>query len=271
MSLAPALTASRTASFVRFVYGITSTAVGAAASWSAFRGAAEALYFAANATNESVRGQACCCVRKSGTQPDDDLITGTAVSECGDRLVKNIGDGERGDVVECSPRHLDRLAGCKQGAADHDRRNGVAPIFVGTWGAIDLIRDPYSETRHPAWSAPDRAGHDGCFGKPRRATADPDRDLSNDEFANILWRILSCALPVMGGAISCGRFKYRSRATLSWMVAKMVAVLRKRNSCPVPFRTRSIATTRRRLTCFVGYSFDKPLAPKKTGTLTFRR
>jgi hypothetical protein len=23
--------------------------------------------------------------------------------------------------------------------------NGVAPIFVGTWGAIDLIRDPYSD------------------------------------------------------------------------------------------------------------------------------
>jgi hypothetical protein len=32
-------------------------------------------------------------------------------------------------------------------AEDLDDAHGVAPIFVGAWGAVDVIRDPYSEAQ----------------------------------------------------------------------------------------------------------------------------
>jgi hypothetical protein len=73
---------------------------------------------------------------------DDTLIDGTAVSEW-DRMVANLGaesvimSANALAAPTGSPLASTALLTCAPG--------GVAPIFVGSWGAIDLIRDPYSD------------------------------------------------------------------------------------------------------------------------------
>jgi hypothetical protein len=71
---------------------------------------------------------------------DGTLIAGTAVSEW-DRLVKNIPNVVMSSnaLPEPSSSPLESIALLTV------TKNGVPPIFVGTWGAIDLIRDPYSD------------------------------------------------------------------------------------------------------------------------------
>jgi HK97 family phage major capsid protein len=121
-------------------YGITSTAVGAAASWAAFRGAVKR-FIVANAANGPSAVK--LLIRPEVWDAmDDDLLTNTAVSEW-DRLVKNIGEGN----IVMSSNALDAPAASPLAskALLTTTVNGVAPIFVGTWGAIDLIRDPYSD------------------------------------------------------------------------------------------------------------------------------
>jgi hypothetical protein len=73
---------------------------------------------------------------------DGTLITSTAVSEW-DRLIANIG----ADNVVMSTNALAAPTGSPLAtkALLTTTKNGVAPIFVGTWGAIDLIRDPFSD------------------------------------------------------------------------------------------------------------------------------
>jgi hypothetical protein len=73
---------------------------------------------------------------------DGTLITNTAVSEW-DRLTKNIPQAN----VTLSSNALDAPTGTPTAskALLTTAVGGVAPIFVGTWGGIDLIRDPYSD------------------------------------------------------------------------------------------------------------------------------
>ena len=70
----------------------------------------------------------------------DDLISGLAISEW-DRLIKNVPN------VVLSSNALAAPTGSplESSAVLTTTVNGVPPIFVGTWGAIDLIRDPYSD------------------------------------------------------------------------------------------------------------------------------
>ncbi|TXH45374.1 MAG: phage major capsid protein [Desulfurellales bacterium] len=119
-------------------YSITSTGVNAAASWGAFR-AAVTRFITANAAAgpQSVR----LLIRPEVFDfMDDELITNTAVSEW-DRLIKNIPNPIMSSnalaAPSGSPLATKALLTVTTG--------GVAPIFVGTWGAIDLIRDPYSD------------------------------------------------------------------------------------------------------------------------------
>jgi hypothetical protein len=73
---------------------------------------------------------------------DDTLVTDTAVSEW-DRLVKNI---PAANIVMSSNALADPTGSPNATTALLATSvNGVAPIFVGMWGAIDLIRDPYSD------------------------------------------------------------------------------------------------------------------------------
>ncbi|MFW5661435.1 MAG: phage major capsid protein, partial [Oceanicaulis sp.] len=121
-------------------YGITATDVDAAATWSAFR-AAVVRFMTANAAGNpnAVR---LMLRPEVWSDLDDTLISGTAVSEW-DRLTSNVPAGNivmtanalaapAGDPLESSA-FLTTTAG------------GVAPGYVGLWGAVDLIRDPYTK------------------------------------------------------------------------------------------------------------------------------
>jgi HK97 family phage major capsid protein len=121
-------------------YSITSTAVNAAADWAAFR-AAVVRFMTDNAISSP--SDVKLLIRPEvWSDMDDALITNTAVSEW-DRMVANLG----GDNIVMSanalaaptgsPATTKALLTCAPG--------GVPPIFIGSWGAIDLIRDPYSD------------------------------------------------------------------------------------------------------------------------------
>lgn len=123
-------------------YGLTSTAIGAAATWAAFR-AAVARFIAANAAG--VPGEVRLMLRPEvWSYMDGALISGTAVSEW-DRLVAQIGAGN----ITLATNALAAPTGSPlaSNALLTTDAGGVAPIFVGAWGAMDLIRDPYSDAQ----------------------------------------------------------------------------------------------------------------------------
>jgi len=123
-------------------YGITSTAIGAAATWAAFR-AAVARFIAANAAGGP--GEVRLLLRPEvWSYMDGALITNTAVSEW-DRLTAQIGTGN----VTLATNALAAPTGTPlaSNAVLTTSAGGVAPIFVGMWGAMDLIRDPFSDAQ----------------------------------------------------------------------------------------------------------------------------
>jgi len=121
-------------------YGITETAVAAAATWAAFR-AAVVRFMAANAAGSP--GAVRLMLRPEiWSYMDSALITGTAVSEW-DRMLGNIPAGS----VVMTTNGLAAPAGVPLAskALLTTAAGGVAPIFVAAWGAVDLIRDPFSD------------------------------------------------------------------------------------------------------------------------------
>jgi HK97 family phage major capsid protein len=116
----------------------TVTEVNAAASWATFRGAVKRFLIAnAIASPADVR----LLIRPEVYDDlDDTLITNTAVSEW-DRLIKNIPNVVMSSNAVAEPAS----SPLSSSALLTVTKNGVPPIFVGTWGAIDLIRDPYSD------------------------------------------------------------------------------------------------------------------------------
>jgi HK97 family phage major capsid protein len=121
-------------------YGIASTAVSAAASWAAFRGAVTR-FMTANAANGP--GAVKLLIRPEIFDfMDDQLLDATAVSEW-DRLTKNISLANI--VMSSNALAVPTGTPAASKALLTTTVNGVSPIFVGLWGAIDLIRDPYSD------------------------------------------------------------------------------------------------------------------------------
>lgn len=122
-------------------FGITETAINAAPTWAAFR-AAVVRFMTANAINSP--GQVRVLIRPENWDDLEGTLydTGSGMTEW-DRLTKNIPAGNivvSANAVAApadSPLTNKALLTCNV--------NGVAPIFVGTWGAVDLIRDPYSD------------------------------------------------------------------------------------------------------------------------------
>ncbi|MBN9074316.1 MAG: phage major capsid protein [Rhizobiales bacterium] len=124
-------------------YGITSTAVNAAATWAAFRSQVKDFILANAATGPGA-------VRVL-TRPelwdywDGILITGTAVTEW-DRATGHIPAGNwamsSNAMVEPVP---DTAEPGEVSALLTVSTGGVSPIFVGAWGGVDLIRDPFSD------------------------------------------------------------------------------------------------------------------------------
>ena len=123
-------------------YGITATAVDALASWSAFR-ARVAAFIAANAAGaaDAVR----VLIRPElWSVLDGELITGTAVSEW-DRMTQNIP--ARNFAMSANALAAPSGSPSAVSALLTTSAGGVAPIFVGAWGAVDVIRDPYSDAQ----------------------------------------------------------------------------------------------------------------------------
>ncbi len=123
-------------------YGITSTAVDALAEWAAFR-AGVTRFMTANAANAP--GQVRALLRpelwdymegKQSILPD--------LSEW-DRLLKNIPAAN----IAMTSNALEEPSGSPLATSSllTTSAGGVAPIFIGAWGAVDMIRDPYSDAQ----------------------------------------------------------------------------------------------------------------------------
>lgn len=122
-------------------YSYGTTAVSAAASSAVFRAVA-ATFMAANAAN-SPADIKVLMHGNTWNYMDSTLVTGTAVSEW-DRHVKNF---------PAMNNVLSNIATLTAGTPDTSvallttSAGGVAPIVVGLFGGIDLIRDPYSDAQ----------------------------------------------------------------------------------------------------------------------------
>lgn len=111
-------------------YGITSTAVGAAATWAAFR--AEVIAFMQDNAITSASQVNLAFDPAIWGDLDEALIAGTAVSEW-DRLVKHIGTPAISNVIPAASAIMSAKV------------QGVAPGYLGVYGGIDLISDPYTQ------------------------------------------------------------------------------------------------------------------------------
>ncbi|MDT0635047.1 phage major capsid protein [Spectribacter hydrogenoxidans] len=120
-------------------YGITETAIDATASWSAFR-AAVTRFLTANAAGSP--GGVRVLIRPEVWDTMDAVIfdDGSGITEY-DRLVGTVGS------VNLTSNGLAAPVGSpvESNALLTTTAGGQSPIFVATWGAVDMIRDPYSD------------------------------------------------------------------------------------------------------------------------------
>jgi HK97 family phage major capsid protein len=122
-------------------YGITSTAIAAAASWAAFR-AAVVRFMTGNAATGP--GSIKALIRPEIWDYMDSLMVGDGGFKFEfDRLKENMGE------VVMTTNGLAAPAGSPLACTSllTTAAGGVAPIFVGAWGAVDVIRDPYSDAQ----------------------------------------------------------------------------------------------------------------------------
>jgi HK97 family phage major capsid protein len=121
-------------------YGITSTSVAAAASWAAFRAAVKR-FITANAAGSPADVHLLLRPEVWDTM-DNVVLTGSDSSEW-DRMLANIP--AKNIVMSSNALAAPTGSPLASKALLTTNVNGVAPIFVGLWGAIDVIRDPYSD------------------------------------------------------------------------------------------------------------------------------
>lgn len=111
-------------------YGIASTAVGAGATWAAFRSQIVA-FMQANAITSA--GQINLSFDPAiWAELDEALIAGTATSEW-DRLTKHVGTPAISNVLPAETAIMTATV------------QGIAPGYLGLYGGVDLIRDPYTK------------------------------------------------------------------------------------------------------------------------------
>lgn len=121
-------------------YSIVSTAITAAPTWAAFRSAVTRFMIANAITSPN---DVKLLIRPEvWDKMDGTLISSTAVSEF-DRMVKNISSIYTSSNALAAPVGSSPTATSK--ALLTTNSNGLAPIFVGLFGGIDLIRDPFSD------------------------------------------------------------------------------------------------------------------------------
>jgi HK97 family phage major capsid protein len=122
-------------------YGITSTAVDDRVSWAAFRAAVVRFMLGNAATGP---GSIKALIRPEVYDYMDSLMVGTGGFKFEfDRLKENLGE------IVMTTNGLAAPAGVPLACTSllTTAAGGVAPIFVGAWGAVDVIRDPYSDAQ----------------------------------------------------------------------------------------------------------------------------
>ena len=121
-------------------YGITSTAVTGPATWAAFR-AAVTRFMTGNAADGP--GAVKLLIRPEVWAWMDDSFVGTTDTTQWDRMLRNIPAGN----IVMTTNALAAPSGAMKPTTALLTTNagGVSPIFVGLWGAVDLIRDPFSD------------------------------------------------------------------------------------------------------------------------------
>jgi HK97 family phage major capsid protein len=124
-------------------YGITATAVDDVATWSAFRSGVTR-FLTANAAGSP--GAVRALIRPELWDYMDGVYidTGTGVTEW-DRLVKNIPASNIAMTNNALAAPTGTPAACSSLLTTS--AGGVAPFFIGAWGAVDMIRDPYSDAQ----------------------------------------------------------------------------------------------------------------------------
>lgn len=122
-------------------WGIVSTAVSATASWAAFR--AEVVAFI-NGNAATGPGDVRALIRPEVWDTLDDQMTGSGGTRFEwDRMTEALG----GVVMTHNCLAAPTGSPLATSAILTTNAGGVPPFFVGLWGAIDLIRDPYSDAQ----------------------------------------------------------------------------------------------------------------------------
>ncbi|MBL3568869.1 major capsid protein [Rhodovulum sulfidophilum] len=120
-------------------YGVTVTPVDAAASWATYRGAV-VRFMARNAASTPADVRAL--IRPEVWDFMEDQLTATAAPKFEfDRMAEKMGG------IAMSSTALEAPTGTPAACTSllTTSAGGVAPVFVGMWGAVDLIRDPFSD------------------------------------------------------------------------------------------------------------------------------
>ncbi|MEQ8400699.1 MAG: phage major capsid protein [Roseitalea porphyridii] len=125
-------------------FGITETALDAAPDWAEFR-AAVVRFMLANAAN-SPNAVRLMIRPEVWSTLDNTLISGTAVSEW-ERLTRNIPTSNvvLSNNALAAPVSDPVSDPAESVALMTTSAGGTAPFYVGMWGGVDLIRDPYSD------------------------------------------------------------------------------------------------------------------------------
>ena len=123
-------------------YGITSTDAAGSASWAALR-AAVVRFMAANAAAGPGAVRALIRPELWSFLDGVEAFTGSGVTEW-DRVKAQIGSVVQTTNALAAPAGGPPL---ETQVLLTTNAGGVAPVFVGIWGAFDLIRDPYSDAQ----------------------------------------------------------------------------------------------------------------------------
>jgi len=124
-------------------YSITSTGIDDVATWAAFR-AGVTRFMTANAAGSPDAVRALIRPELWDYMDGVYIDTGTGVTEW-DRLIKNIPAGNIAMTNNALAAPTGSPLACS--ALLTTSAGGVAPIFIGAWGAVDMIRDPYSDAQ----------------------------------------------------------------------------------------------------------------------------
>ena len=144
----------------RAAYGIALQEVDAAATWSAFRSGVTA-FMVANAASGPADVRAM--IRPETWDYMDGILTGDSGYKFEyDRLREALGS------ANMTSNALPAPAGepLETTALLTTSTGGIAPIFSGMWGAIDMIRDPYSDAQSGGLRLTALATHDVTVSRP---------------------------------------------------------------------------------------------------------